>query len=127
MRPLTREWIEKAEGDWATAGRELRARKSPNYDAACFHAQQCAEKYLKALLQERGAPFGKTHNLVALLTRIVEGSLSLEDLRSSLEPLVVYAAAFRYPGESADRETAREALKCCTIVHHRARAALGLA
>ena len=53
MNPLTREWIEKAEGDFATAGRELRARKNPNYEAACFHAQQCAEKYLKAILQEQ--------------------------------------------------------------------------
>jgi HEPN domain-containing protein len=40
--------VTKAEGDFLTAGRELRARKSPNYDAVCFHAQQCAEKYLKA-------------------------------------------------------------------------------
>lgn len=52
MKPLTREWIEKAEGDFATASREIRVRKVPNYDAVCFHAQQCAEKYLKALLQE---------------------------------------------------------------------------
>ena len=52
MQPLTSEWIQKAEGDLATARRELRARKSPNYDAASFHAQQCAEEYLKALLQE---------------------------------------------------------------------------
>ncbi len=52
MKLLTREWIDKAEGDFATASREIRVRKSPNYDAVCFHAQQCAEKYLKALLQE---------------------------------------------------------------------------
>lgn len=50
MKPLAREWVNKAEGDFATAAREMRARKSPNYDAACFHAQQCVEKYLKALL-----------------------------------------------------------------------------
>ena len=55
------------EGDFATAGRELRARKNPNYEAACFHAQQCAEKYLKAILQEQSIPFGRTHNLIALL------------------------------------------------------------
>ncbi|NJL91504.1 MAG: HEPN domain-containing protein [Coleofasciculaceae cyanobacterium SM2_1_6] len=24
----------------------------PNYDAVCFHAQQCFERYLKARLQE---------------------------------------------------------------------------
>ncbi len=55
MKPLTREWVDKAEGDRSTAQRELRVRKSPNFDAVCFHAQQCAEKYLKALLQERAA------------------------------------------------------------------------
>jgi HEPN domain-containing protein len=52
MTSQVAEWISKAEGDFLTAGRELRARKSPNYDAVCFHAQQCAEKYLKAVLQE---------------------------------------------------------------------------
>src|SRR5262245_6490438 len=58
MKPLTHEWIGKAEGDFATARREVRARKAPNYDAACFHAQQCVEKYLKALLQETASPCG---------------------------------------------------------------------
>jgi HEPN domain-containing protein len=46
----TAEWVEKAEGDWHTACRELEVTKSANYDACCLHAQQCAEKYLKALL-----------------------------------------------------------------------------
>jgi len=69
MNPLTREWVSKAEGDFATAERELRARKQPNLDAACFHAQQCAEKYLKAFLQEKGIPFGKTHNLAEPVRR----------------------------------------------------------
>ena len=47
MKPLSLEWIEKAEGDFHSLECEVRARKHPNYDAACFHAQQCAEKYLK--------------------------------------------------------------------------------
>jgi len=37
MNELTREWIEKAEGDWRTSARELRARRHPNYDAFCFY------------------------------------------------------------------------------------------
>jgi HEPN domain-containing protein len=45
MKGLTAEWIEKADGDYATAERELRARHSPNYDAVCFHAQQVVEKF----------------------------------------------------------------------------------
>ena len=39
MNPLTVEWINKAEGDFRTTQREYRARKWPNYDAVCFHAQ----------------------------------------------------------------------------------------
>lgn len=50
MNPLTLEWVTKAEGDYLTAVREARIRKSPNYDAVCFHSQQAAEKYLKAYL-----------------------------------------------------------------------------
>jgi HEPN domain-containing protein len=45
--PLALEWLVKADADYVTANRELRARKMPNYDAACFHAQQCVEKLLK--------------------------------------------------------------------------------
>lgn len=48
MNEITLEWVNKAEGDFATALREGRVRKNPNYDAWCFHAQQCAEEYLKA-------------------------------------------------------------------------------
>jgi HEPN domain-containing protein len=54
MNPLTLEWINKAEGDLISAQREYRARNQPNYDSACFHAQQCIEKYLKAWLHESG-------------------------------------------------------------------------
>ena len=42
MRALTQEWVDKAEGDFHTASREARVRKAPNYDAVCFHCQQCA-------------------------------------------------------------------------------------
>jgi hypothetical protein len=40
MNSIVSEWVEKAEGDFQTAEREMRARKAPNYDAVCFHAQQ---------------------------------------------------------------------------------------
>jgi len=52
MKVVVREWVGKAEGDFATAVRESRARKHPNPDAVCFHAQQCIEKYLKGVLQQ---------------------------------------------------------------------------
>jgi len=110
MQPLTTEWIQKAEGDLTTAQRELRARLNPNYDAACFHAQQCAEKYLKALLQEAQIPFGKTHNLSLLLDLLPERHSGLELLRPTLAILNAYAVEYRYPGESAEKEVARQAV-----------------
>jgi HEPN domain-containing protein len=126
MKPLTREWIEKAEGDLATASRELRARKSPNYDAACFHSQQCAEKYLKAFLQEASIPFGKTHHLISLLELIVGVEPSMEILRPQLQSLNTYSVSVRYPGESADRTMAREALGIAKTLRSQFSQKLGL-
>jgi HEPN domain-containing protein len=126
MNPLTLEWVQKAEGDFGTAGREIRARRAPNYDAVCFHAQQCAEKYLKALLQEANTPFGKTHNLVILLDLLLPAEPSWEMLRHDLQVLNGFAVYVRYPGESADKPTAKEALALCRAVRSRARAQLGL-
>ena len=111
MKPLTREWIDKAEGDFATASREMRARKSPNYDAACFHAQQCVEKYFKALLQENSIPFGKSQHLISLLELSIGVEPSMEMFRPQLQSLNTYSVSIRYPGESADRMIAREALR----------------
>lgn len=126
MRPLTYEWVQKAEGDFATTQRELRARKSPNYDSACFHAQQCAEKYLKARLQETDIRFSRTHNLLVLLELVLPVEPSWEQLRSSLNALNAFAIEVRYPGGSASRTTAREAVHLCQAVRRMARQGLGL-
>lgn len=111
MNDLTAEWIAKVEGDYATAGRELRARRRPNYDAVCFHAQQTAEKYLKAFLQENGADFPKTHSLIELLQLALPLDASFELQRDLLIRLERYAVRYRYPGESADLDEARAAFR----------------
>ncbi len=126
MQPLTAEWVAKAEGDYATALRELRARKSPNYDAACFHAQQCAEKYLKARLQEETTAFPRTHSLVALLDLLLPLEPTWELLRANLATLTSSAVEIRYPGEVAERVDAKEALRICQDIRERVRVSLGL-
>ena len=103
MNPLTLEWIDIAEGDYATAEREVRARKRPNYDAACFHAQQCAEKYLKALLQESNIPFGKTHNLIGLLDLVLPIDPSWDLLRATLQTLTDSLSSSATPGRGLQR------------------------
>jgi HEPN domain-containing protein len=116
MNPLTAEWVAKAEGDYVCVQREWKARKNPNYDALCFHAQQCAEKYLKASLQETSRRIDRTHNLTALLDLAILDAPMLDTIRGALLQLTVYSIAFRYPGESATRENARSARILCDSV-----------
>jgi HEPN domain-containing protein len=126
MKPLTLEWIEKAEGDFISAQREFRAKKFPNYDAACFHSQQCAEKYLKARLQEAGIPFGKTHDLAVLLDSLLQVEPLWDSFRSQLRILTAFAIEFRYPGQSADKEMARQAISICKSIRSTVRIGFGL-
>jgi len=126
MKPITAEWVTKAEGDFATLERESRARKNPNYDAACFHAQQCAEKYLKARLCEAGIAFGKIHDLVSLLEQALVAEPTWEGFRADLAFLTEYGTHFRYPGESADRASAQDARQRCRAFRGAARRSLHL-
>jgi len=124
MNPLLAEWIAKAEGDFAVMQREARVRRIPTYDAICFHAQQCAEKYLKARLYAAGIRFAKIHNLVALLDQSLAADKSWEVFRTDLSNLTMFAVAFRYPGESASRKMALEAAHACRRFRLVARRAL---
>ena len=98
MKSITGEWITKAEGDFATAQRELSAIQHPNYDAVCFHSQQCVEKYLKAFLQETNIAFPKTHDLADLLALTLSVEASWSSLTSDLNVLSAFAVEYRYPG-----------------------------
>jgi HEPN domain-containing protein len=126
MKPLTQEWVEKAEGDFPVAAQIMRRRKQRVYDAACFHAQQTVEKYFKARLCEAGVVFPKTHDLAALLKLL----LPLEPLWSAFlqqaHLLEDYAVDFRYPGDTATLAEARLALKNCKTIRREVRSSLGL-
>ena len=126
MKPMTREWARKAEGDWATMGRESRARRNPNYDAVCFHAQQCAEKYLKAFLCENGIKFRPIHDLVTLLELALPLQPEWERFREDLAFLSDYAVSYRYPGEWAQKRSAMDSIARCRDFRVAARHALGL-
>jgi HEPN domain-containing protein len=75
----------------------------------CFHAQQSAEKYLKALLEEAGLTVPRTHNLVALLPMLLPHHPALRRFRRGLDYLTRFAVETRYPGDSA---TKRQAAAC---------------
>ena len=126
MKPMTAEWVAKAEGDFAMMERECQVREDPNYDGICFHAQQCAEKYLKARLCEADISFSKIHDLVALLEQALGVEPGWEAFREDLAYLSDFSVTFRYPGESADRESAFDAQRRCRVFRDAVRNAFGL-
>jgi HEPN domain-containing protein len=100
MRPElaeVRRWLTKARHDW-TAVRRILTPDCVEFDVAAFHCQQAVEKTLKAYLVWREISFEKIHDLGRLLDCCAEVEPGLEALRDTIEPLTVYAVAFRYPG-----------------------------
>jgi HEPN domain-containing protein len=120
MRPeqiqLARQWVAKTEEDFLNAQYTLTLGERCPTSTVCFHAQQCAEKYLKALLTWRGMEFPKTHDLVLLFNRLGPGcglDLRVEDL----QPLNRYSVETRYPGDW-DSINLQEASRAVEKVRH---------
>lgn len=127
MNATVREWSSKADGDYATAARELRATELPNYDGVCFHAEQCVEEMMKALLVHAGVVPPRTHDLTALDQLLATpypswSSWSAQELRF----LTGAAVGFRYPGESADFEEASPSFEIASRLRARLRLLLGI-
>ena len=116
MNPLVEEWVCKATADLQTAKREARVRRNLNCDAVCFHAQQAVEKMLKAKLASIRRDIPRTHDLTQLLDSMLDVEPIWEAWRSALDELVSYAVEFRYPGEVATREMAKQALKSAVTI-----------
>jgi HEPN domain-containing protein len=93
----SRQWIAKAQSD-LTAARRLLDVGGP-YDVICFHAQQTAEKALKAILAAANAPIPRTHNLEDLQAQCVaSGLVTVGDELATvdLSDLTPFAVESRY-------------------------------
>lgn len=126
MNQETEEWVEKAEGDWGTMIRESLVTEGANLDAVCFHAQQCAEKYFKALLVENGVGFQKTHDLVKLLNDLLLLYPEMDVHSEGAVALTAFGVEFRCPGENADNSDVTDSIKYCTQIRFDIRKALRL-
>lgn len=125
MRPLTAEWVQKAEEDWR-ALEWLAQSPDPVWSAVGFHAQQCVEKYLKARLQEAGTAFPKTHDLEALLELLLPVEPTWVACRADLAFLSRFAVENRYPGVAASADEAADARRGCTALRSAIRQSLGV-
>lgn len=119
IEDLVRSWVEKAEHDLLNIDNNLAnlAAKEVPWDTVGFHAQQCGEKYLKALLVFHRIDFPKVHDLTELY------ALLPKDLRPPLDPRLLdrlnpYAIEGRYPGvwEPVERDEALRAMEAARAV-----------
>jgi HEPN domain-containing protein len=118
-------WVERAEEDFAMARFALR-RQPPFTYSACFHAQQCAEKYLKALLVASGHAFSKVHDLLVLSDECVQAGIFVAISDDLLSGLSYYAVRVRYPGDAPTSDEARQAVEIARSVRRFVRKWLGL-
>lgn len=92
-----KQWLAKADEDLLAADAIL-ATEMPFFDTAGFHAQQAAEKALKALLVRHQVNVRYTHEIRELLVAADQVAPGIRDRLRGAEELTGYAVDARYPG-----------------------------
>lgn len=110
-------WLQRARSD-LQLGRVALQVKGVMPEDVCFHAQQCAEKSLKALLLQKGINFPKTHAVEVLLDLLKAQGISLPKNVDDAFELSEYAVQTRYPGEwePVTKSEARQAIDRAGLV-----------
>ena len=113
---LANEWMQRARNDLALAQLTDEKRIAP--DILVFHAQQAAEKAIKALLVRYQVEFPFTHSIGALLSVCQSNNIEVPENITNSHALTRYAVASRYPGEAepTSRSEAYEAAQLATMV-----------
>lgn len=109
-----RQWLDFADEDLRLARHGMTMSVAPPpYRLIAYHAQQSAEKSLKAYLVLRAVDFPYTHNLGHLLDLCTTQGRWAEDLRDA-EELTPFAITARYPGED-EAVTSAEAVRAIDL------------
>ena len=119
------DWAEYAEDDWDVA-KALLKKKKPATTGCCYHSQQSAEKYLKAMLVAQKVNFPKTHDLPTLNMICNNNNILTGFTTEALTILTDHAVTARYPGDMPTIEDARESLEIEKTVRKFARQWLGI-
>lgn len=108
-------WVAYAEEDLRLAKYGLKMASSCPYRLIAYHAQQCAEKYLKAYLVSNNIDFPYTHNIRVLLKLCNKNWTKKLERAEHLTP---FAITTRYPGEDevVTKKEAQEAIRIAEII-----------
>lgn len=119
------QWISHADEDLALAQHALQMSEGCPYRLVAYHAQQCAEKHLKAYLVHREVDFPYTHN-ITLLVELCSDTAEWADTLQDAEILTRYAMTARYPGDDrlVSLPVAQRAIGMAVRVREAVRAAL---
>jgi HEPN domain-containing protein len=91
------QWLDKARKD-LTAG-EFFSGRFEDYESVGFHAQQAAEKFIKAFLVRHQLEFPKTHDITVLRRLVARVDSELANGLATADALTPYGVEFRYPGD----------------------------
>jgi HEPN domain-containing protein len=101
-RALVDEWLAGADEDYGVAEHLLVT--SPHFARAIgFHAQQAAEKFLKAYLTWHQVEFAKTHDLTEILGLVARTDPGLSATLQDARLLTPFAVRTRYPGPASSQ------------------------
>jgi HEPN domain-containing protein len=119
------QWVVYADEDLVLAKHGLSLGEKAPLRLIAYHAQQCAEKYLKAYLVWKGIDFPYTHNIARLLELVGAQGPWVQELRDAAR-LTPFAITARYPGEDSEvaREEAEQAIAIAESVRQTVRRAL---
>lgn len=109
QRDLARVLVERAAGDEALVRRVLDDSDIPDAVVG-FHAQQAAEKLIKAVLAARGVRFVRTHSLNYLIGLVESHGIDAPPSLYEADVLSPWAVDFRYETESEPPLDRRAAL-----------------
>ena len=110
------EWLEFAHMDLRAAEYLLTMHPLP-VEIICYHCEQAAEKFLKAVLAQSDREAPKTHDLIQLCKLCEEIDAQFEQLADACIELTPYGVQVRYPSNlELDETDAACALKECRIV-----------
>ena len=100
-----REWLRYVRSDYLLAS--IRRPKGVMLDVLCYHAQQAAEKAIKAVLLHQRVEFPLTHNLKTLFECVPEGVQPPASVVEAAK-LTQYAVSARYPDDAEPVTTEAE-------------------
>lgn len=96
-----RQWARYADEDLDLARQALTMGAKCPHRLVAYHAQQCAEKYLKAYLVHRCADFPFTHS-ISFLLELCRDFVTWPDSLGDADVLTRFAIKARYPGEETE-------------------------